>query len=93
MFFCSFTTKRRRKMIEQVVIFSRHMNNESWAKEPLDERINKFLAGKNEKGEYKNITRVIQNTNTDGTFFIITIFYQWVKGMPEMCPYRTPPGG
>lgn len=80
-------------MIEQVAIFSRATDSDDWTKDILENVINKFLLKKNEKGEYKSITRVIQNLNHEGTFCVITIFYQWTKGEPDLGPFRTAPRG
>lgn len=80
-------------MVEQVSIFSSSTENDGWKNSDIDNNINKFLAEKNEKGEYKSITRVMQNLSADGTYLVITIFYQWVKGEPDLGPFRTAPKG
>ena len=77
-------------MIEQVRIFGYRTSVDTWQM-IFSEKINTFLAEKNEKGEYKAITRVLQLTAADATFIVITIFYQWVKEMPDMGVYRTLP--
>lgn len=80
-------------MIEQVCIFGSLTDSDDWKSGVIDSSINKFLAAKNEKGEYKSITRVVQSLKAQGGFLVITIFYQWVKGEPDLGPFRTAPEG
>ncbi|MBI2099006.1 hypothetical protein HYT45_01160 [Candidatus Uhrbacteria bacterium] len=77
-------------MIEQIGIFSANATETAWG--GFQDIVNDFLAKKNNDGEYKQISRVFQNVDDDG-YVILTIFYQWVKGPPNLGPFRTAPGG
>lgn len=79
-------------MIEQVKMFGCHAHGDDWNKGTEDE-MNKFIAEKREDGAQKEITRVYHVWDYHHSWLLITIFYQWVKGMPDEGPFRTAPKG
>lgn len=78
-------------MIEQVKMFSCSTHKDGW-NEKIEDGMNKFLAEKREDGAQKEITRVYHVESSGSYWLLVTIFYQWVEGPPNLGPFRTAPG-